>query len=81
MGKPTKHKAKKRFGQNFLHDASIIQRIVDAIHPQPGDQIVEIGPGQGAEEHRESQCNKGADFHFRVHLRTSILTVKMSTKG
>lgn len=42
------HKARKRFGQNFLHDHSIIQRISSAINPRPGDRIVEIGPGQGA---------------------------------
>ena len=42
------HRPRKRFGQNFLHDPGIIQRIVQAIAPQPGDQLVEIGPGQGA---------------------------------
>jgi 16S rRNA (adenine1518-N6/adenine1519-N6)-dimethyltransferase len=42
------HKARKRFGQNFLHDAGIIQRIVHAISPQPDQRVVEIGPGQGA---------------------------------
>jgi 16S rRNA (adenine1518-N6/adenine1519-N6)-dimethyltransferase len=48
MGNPAPHRARKRFGQNFLHDPGIIQRIVDAITPQPGDNLVEIGPGQGA---------------------------------
>lgn len=42
------HKPRKRFGQNFLHDQNVIQRIVNAIAPQQGDHIVEIGPGQGA---------------------------------
>ena len=42
------HTPRKRFGQNFLHDPAIIGRIVQAINPQPGDQLVEIGPGQGA---------------------------------
>lgn len=42
------HKARKRFGQNFLHDAGVIQRIVQSVSPQPGQRIVEIGPGQGA---------------------------------
>lgn len=42
------HTPRKRFGQNFLHDKHIIQRIVDVIAPKPGQQIVEIGPGQGA---------------------------------
>ncbi len=42
------HRARKRFGQNFLHDPAVIQRIVRAIAPQPGDHLVEIGPGLGA---------------------------------
>jgi 16S rRNA (adenine1518-N6/adenine1519-N6)-dimethyltransferase len=42
------HRARKRFGQNFLHDAGIIDRIVRAILPQQGQRLVEIGPGQGA---------------------------------
>jgi 16S rRNA (adenine1518-N6/adenine1519-N6)-dimethyltransferase len=42
------HGAKKHLGQNFLHERSIIDRIVLAVDPQPGDRIVEIGPGQGA---------------------------------
>lgn len=45
---PPAHRARKRFGQNFLHDPGIIQRIIDAIHPLPGQLIVEIGPGQAA---------------------------------
>ncbi len=44
----THHKAKKRFGQNFLHDQNIIRGIIAAIHPQPSDRLVEIGPGLGA---------------------------------
>ncbi len=46
--KPIHHQAKKRFGQNFLHDPTVIGRIVSTINPQPGDAIVEIGPGPGA---------------------------------
>ncbi len=42
------HVARKRFGQHFLHDKQIIQRIVDAIAPTPEQHLVEIGPGQGA---------------------------------
>jgi 16S rRNA (adenine1518-N6/adenine1519-N6)-dimethyltransferase len=45
---PHKHRARKRFGQNFLCDDGIIHRIVSAIYPQKTDHIVEIGPGQGA---------------------------------
>lgn len=42
------HKARKRFGQNFLVDERIIADIIRAIHPQPADNMVEIGPGLGA---------------------------------
>lgn len=42
------HVARKRFGQHFLNDKQIIQRIVDAIMPSPDQHLVEIGPGQGA---------------------------------
>lgn len=42
------HKARKRFGQNFLHDEHWIGRIIATINPQAGDTIVEIGPGQAA---------------------------------
>jgi 16S rRNA (adenine1518-N6/adenine1519-N6)-dimethyltransferase len=45
---PLQHRARKRFGQNFLHDPRVIARIVDAIDPRPGQHIVEIGPGQAA---------------------------------
>ena len=43
-----KHQPRKRFGQHFLTDNSVIERIVDAIDPQPGQAVVEIGPGLGA---------------------------------
>lgn len=43
-----KHLAKKRFGQNFLTDQAIIHSLVEAIHPQYDDLMVEIGPGLGA---------------------------------
>ncbi len=42
------HTPRKRFGQNFLIDDGIIHAIVHAIHPQPGETVVEIGPGLGA---------------------------------
>jgi 16S rRNA (adenine1518-N6/adenine1519-N6)-dimethyltransferase len=42
------HRARKRFGQNFLHDAGVIHRILRAIHPRDSQRLVEIGPGQGA---------------------------------
>ena len=42
------HKARKRFGQNFLIDRQVIERIVSTISPKKEDNIVEIGPGKGA---------------------------------
>ncbi len=42
------HRTSKRIGQNFLQDAPIIQRIVDAIGPSLEERPMEIGPGQGA---------------------------------
>ena len=42
------HRARKRFGQNFLHDHGVINRILRAVHAKPGQHLVEIGPGQGA---------------------------------
>ena len=42
------HTARKRFGQNFLQDRRIIADIVQAVRPQLGDTVVEIGPGLGA---------------------------------
>ena len=46
--KPVAHKARKRFGQNFLHDHGIIRRIIRSIAPHETDTMVEIGPGLGA---------------------------------
>jgi 16S rRNA (adenine1518-N6/adenine1519-N6)-dimethyltransferase len=42
------HRARKRFGQHFLHDPGVLRRIIDAIAPEPGERLVEIGPGRGA---------------------------------
>ena len=41
-------RARKRFGQHFLHDPKVIERIVAAIDPRPGEALIEIGPGRGA---------------------------------
>ncbi|WP_269900374.1 16S rRNA (adenine(1518)-N(6)/adenine(1519)-N(6))-dimethyltransferase RsmA [Paenalcaligenes faecalis] len=42
------HQARKRFGQNFLHDEGVIHQIVRAIDPQSADKLIEIGPGMSA---------------------------------
>lgn len=44
----TSHQPRKRFGQHFLSDATVLQQIVDCISPKVSDHFVEIGPGQGA---------------------------------
>lgn len=41
-------RARKRFGQHFLQDRNVIERILRALDPQPGERLVEIGPGRGA---------------------------------
>jgi 16S rRNA (adenine1518-N6/adenine1519-N6)-dimethyltransferase len=43
-----KHIPRKRFGQNFLTDQAVLHDIISVIDPQPGDTMVEIGPGLGA---------------------------------
>jgi 16S rRNA (adenine1518-N6/adenine1519-N6)-dimethyltransferase len=44
----TRHIARKRFGQHFLADQSVLDAVVDAIDPRPGQALVEVGPGLGA---------------------------------
>lgn len=51
MSNGMQHQARKRFGQNFLHDQAVIEKIIHSINPQPEDHLVEIGPGQGAITH------------------------------
>lgn len=50
------HRARKRFGQNFLHDEHWIGRIISAIDAQSSDTLVEIGPGQAALTRRIIAC-------------------------
>ena len=42
------HRARKRFGQHFLHDPGVLRRLVESIDPLQDDFLVEIGPGEGA---------------------------------
>lgn len=59
MAKPLVHKARKRLGQNFLHDQNIIQRIISLIALTDKQHIVEIGPGKGAlTEHLVKLCGR-----------------------
>lgn len=41
------HRARKRFGQHFLDSSSVVEDIVNALAPRPGDTLIEIGPGHG----------------------------------
>jgi len=42
------HQARKRFGQHFLHDESVLSRLTERLALNTGDQVLEIGPGRGA---------------------------------
>jgi len=53
-------RARKRFGQHFLHDPAVIDRIVAAVEPRPTDHVVEIGPGRGALTRRLLEATGGA---------------------
>ena len=57
-----KHKPRKRFGQNFLHDRQVIDRIINCIAPKPTDLLVEIGPGQAALT--RPLLESGAELHL-----------------
>jgi len=57
-----KHKARKRFGQNFLHDQQVIDRIIGCIAPRATDLLVEIGPGQAALT--RPLLESGAELHL-----------------
>ena len=53
----SQHKARKRFGQNFLIDKQVIGQIVAAVNPKANDNLIEIGPGMAAiTEHLIKQC-------------------------
>ncbi|MFC1720311.1 16S rRNA (adenine(1518)-N(6)/adenine(1519)-N(6))-dimethyltransferase RsmA [Pseudomonadota bacterium] len=56
------HRARKRFGQNFLADPQVIQQIVDTINPVAGELILEIGPGQAAIS--SPLAETGAELHL-----------------
>ncbi len=57
-----RHKARKRFGQNFLHDQQVIDRIISCIAPRSSDLLIEIGPGQAALT--RPLLASGADLHL-----------------
>ena len=67
------HRARKRFGQNFLRDQAVTDRLVRAINPRQSDHVVEIGPGQGALTHGLLAAGRldlvELDFDLTPHLR------------
>lgn len=76
---PPQHRARKRFGQNFLQDQAIINGIVAAIAPRDDEHLVEIGPGQGAltEPLLASGCQLDAvelDRDLRAYLLAAFTT-------
>ena len=78
-----KHHARKRFGQHFLTDGSVIDGIVDAIDPKPGEALVEIGPGLGAMTNplvarceRMTVIELDRDLAKRLRQRTELFVVE-----
>ena len=55
-------RARKRFGQHFLHDPAIVQRIVNCVAVDEGETVVEIGPGRGALTGLLASC--GVQLHL-----------------
>jgi hypothetical protein len=78
----TPHIARKRFGQNFLIDHSIIDAIVQAIAPQAQDLLVEIGPGLPDPARGEQPTKVGPVHSFLSHNRDELIErckVKVAT--
>jgi 16S rRNA (adenine1518-N6/adenine1519-N6)-dimethyltransferase len=78
-----KHIPRKRFGQHFLADGSVIDEIVDAIDPQPGQALVEIGPGLGAmtdplvaRSHHLTVVELDRDLAARLRKRSELTVVE-----
>ena len=65
------HKARKRFGQNFLQDTRIIADIVNTVRPQADDVVIEIGPGLAAIT--EPLAKKLKAFLISFQLLSSVL--------
>ena len=66
-----KHRARKRFGQNFLHDQQVINRIIACIAPQANDLLIEIGPGQAALT--RPLLKSGAELHL-IEIDRDLVT-------
>ena len=78
-----KHLARKRFGQHFLTDRAVLDALVDAIRPEPGEALVEIGPGLGAmTDPLVSRCQRltvielDRDLAQRLRKRTELEVIE-----
>ena len=76
------HTPRKRFGQNFLRDESVIEAIARAVAPREEDHLVEIGPGEGALTQAlvESDCQLDA-IELDRDLRTRLLAAFSTYPG
>jgi 16S rRNA (adenine1518-N6/adenine1519-N6)-dimethyltransferase len=69
---------RKRFGQHFLHDPAVIDRIVSAVGPRTDDRLVEIGPGRGSLTRRLLAAGNGVldaleiDRDLAAQLRSEL---------
>lgn len=77
------HTPRKRFGQHFLTDGALIERIVAAIDPRPGQPLVEIGPGLGAmTDPLVARCERltvielDRDLAARLRKRTELQVIE-----
>ncbi|MFL2528291.1 MAG: 16S rRNA (adenine(1518)-N(6)/adenine(1519)-N(6))-dimethyltransferase RsmA [Candidatus Azotimanducaceae bacterium] len=71
--------ARKRFGQHFLHDSSVIGRIIDLVHALPENNIIEIGPGRGAIT--DGLVNSGCNLRLVEIDRDLVLELKKKYGG
>ncbi|WP_020700638.1 16S rRNA (adenine(1518)-N(6)/adenine(1519)-N(6))-dimethyltransferase RsmA [Caldimonas manganoxidans] len=78
-----KHIPRKRFGQHFLTDSTVLDAIVRAIDPQPGQALVEIGPGLGALTepllercHRLTVIELDRDLAARLRRRAQLQVIE-----
>lgn len=72
-------RAKKKFGQNFLQDQNVIERIIQSFGPKPSDHIFEIGPGHGALTDQLVQASK--DLNLVEIDRDLIIQLKEKYKS
>jgi len=73
------HRPRKRFGQNFLQDQQVIERIIASIAPQPRDLLLEIGPGQAALT--RPLLASGAELHVIEIDRDLVAQLRNQFKG